>query len=48
MPEVDPQVFEWTWCLLPVIAAVIGWGTNHFGDQPKRKPKTETQPTKDA
>ncbi len=30
------------------VSLARGRNTNHFGDQPKRKPKTETQPTKDA
>ncbi|MBK28773.1 MAG: DUF445 domain-containing protein [Verrucomicrobiales bacterium] len=30
MTETDPQVFKWTWCLLPLIAALIGWGTNYL------------------
>ena len=41
MPEADPQVFEWTWCLLPVIAAVIGWGTNHLAVRMLFHPRQE-------
>ena len=41
MPEVDPQVFEWTWYLLPVIAAVIGWGTNHLAVRMLFHPRQE-------
>tara|TARA_B100000949_G_scaffold141567_1_gene124406 strand:+ start:771 stop:1397 length:627 start_codon:yes stop_codon:yes gene_type:complete len=41
MPEADPQVFEWTWCLLPVIAAVIGWGTNRLAVRMLFHPRQE-------
>ena len=41
MPEADPQVFEWTWYLLPVIAAVIGWGTNHLAVRMLFHPRQE-------
>jgi len=41
MPEVDPQVFEWTWYLLPVIAAVIGWGTNRLAVRMLFHPRQE-------
>ena len=36
MPEA-----EWTWCLLPVIAAVIGWGTNRLAVRMLFHPRQE-------
>jgi len=41
MPEVDPQIFKWTWCLLPFIAAVIGWGTNYLAVRMLFHPREE-------
>lgn len=41
MPEADPQIFKWTWCLLPLIAAVIGWGTNYLAVRMLFHPRVE-------
>ncbi|MBL59702.1 MAG: DUF445 domain-containing protein [Verrucomicrobiales bacterium] len=41
MPEAEPQIFKWTWCLLPVIAAVIGWGTNYLAVRMLFHPREE-------
>ena len=41
MPEADPQIFKWTWCLLPVIAAVIGWATNYLAVRMLFHPREE-------
>lgn len=41
MPESDPQIFKWTWCLLPLIAAVIGWGTNYLAVRMLFHPRVE-------
>ena len=41
MSETDPQIFKWTWCLLPLIAAVIGWGTNYLAVQMLFHPRVE-------
>ena len=30
MTETDTEIFKWTWSLLPLIAAIIGWGTNYL------------------
>ena len=30
MTETDTEIFKWTWGLLPIIAAIIGWGTNYL------------------
>jgi len=41
MTETDPQLFKWTWCLLPVIAAIIGWGTNYLAVRMLFHPRQE-------
>ena len=41
MPEAEPQIFKWTWCLLPVIAAVVGWGTNYLAVRMLFHPREE-------
>ena len=41
MPEAEPQIFKWTWCLLPLIAAVIGWGTNYLAVRMLFHPREE-------
>ncbi len=41
MPEAEPQIFKWTWCLLPVIAAVVGWGTNYIAVRMLFHPREE-------
>ena len=41
MTETDPQLFKWTWCLLPLIAAVIGWGTNYLAVRMLFHPREE-------
>ncbi|MEE2948013.1 MAG: DUF445 family protein [Verrucomicrobiota bacterium] len=41
MPEADPQIFKWTWYLLPVIAAVIGWATNYLAVRMLFHPREE-------
>ena len=41
MTEADPQVFKWTWCLLPLIAAVIGWATNYIAVRMLFHPREE-------
>ena len=41
MTEAGPEVFKWTWCLLPVIAAAIGWGTNHLAVRMLFHPRQE-------
>ncbi len=39
--EANPEVFKWTWCLLPVIATAIGWGTNHLAVRMLFHPREE-------
>ena len=39
--EAGPEVFKWTWLLLPVIAAAIGWGTNHLAVRMLFHPREE-------
>jgi len=39
--EAGPEVFKWTWLLLPVIAAAIGWGTNHLAVRMLFHPRKE-------
>jgi len=41
MSETDQQIFKLTWCLLPVIAAVIGWGTNYLAVRMLFHPRKE-------
>ena len=41
MTEAGPEVFKWTWLLLPVIAAAIGWGTNHLAVRMLFHPREE-------
>ena len=41
MTEADPQVFKWTWFLLPLIAAVIGWATNYIAVRMLFHPREE-------
>tara|TARA_B100002003_G_scaffold165547_1_gene153735 strand:+ start:134 stop:760 length:627 start_codon:yes stop_codon:yes gene_type:complete len=41
MTEADPEVFKWTWLLLPVIAAAIGWGTNYLAVRMLFHPRKE-------
>ena len=41
LTEAGPEVFKWTWCLLPVIAAAIGWGTNHLAVRMLFHPREE-------
>ena len=41
MTEAGPEVFKWTWCLLPVIAAAIGWGTNYLAVRMLFHPREE-------
>jgi len=41
MTETDPQLFKWTWCLFPVIAAIIGWGTNYLAVRMLFHPRQE-------
>lgn len=41
MPEAEPQIFKWTWCLLPVIAAVVGWATNYLAVRMLFHPREE-------
>ena len=41
MTEAGPEVFKLTWCLLPVIAAAIGWGTNHLAVRMLFHPREE-------
>ena len=41
LTEAGPEVFKWTWCLLPVIAAAIGWGTNYLAVRMLFHPREE-------
>ena len=41
MTETDTEIFKWTWGLLPVIAAIIGWGTNYLAVRMLFHPRTE-------
>jgi len=41
MSETDQQIFKLTWCLLPLIAAVIGWGTNYLAVRMLFHPRKE-------
>ena len=41
LTEANSEVFKWTWCLLPVIAAAIGWGTNHLAVRMLFHPREE-------
>ena len=41
MTEAGPEVFKWTWCLLPMIAAAIGWGTNYLAVRMLFHPREE-------
>jgi len=43
MSETDQQIFKLTWCLLPVIAAVIGWGTNYLAVRMLFHPRKENR-----
>ncbi len=41
MTEAGPEVFKLTWLTLPVIAAAIGWGTNHLAVRMLFHPREE-------
>lgn len=41
MTETDTEIFKWTWGLLPVIAAIIGWGTNYLAVRMLFHPRKE-------
>ena len=41
MTEAGPEDFKWMWCLLPVIAAAIGWGTNYLAVRMLFHPREE-------
>ena len=41
MTEAGQEVFNWTWCLLPMISAAIGWGTNYLAVRMLFHPREE-------